>query len=107
MKANINISNTYINFGNIQNNKGIEIITSDFDINLKNTIIKFIKNSISEYSESVDISKSIHSQCKEALGGKWDITVGERNKYSTTFDSEDVLGLNAGPYKIIVKYYGE
>ena len=107
MKANINISNTYINFGNSHNNKGIEIIACNFDINLKNTIIKFIKNSISEYSEIIDISKSIYSQCTNDLGGKWDVTVGERNKFMTTYNSEAYLGLNAGPYKIIVKYYGK
>ena len=90
------------------NVQGIEIISSDFHINLKNTIIKFIKNSISAYSEFYDISQSIHSQCHEALGGKWDIIVGERNKYRTFFNTGvDYLALNAGRYKIIVKYYGK
>ena len=107
MKANINISNTYINFSNNQNKNGIEILACEFDIKIKNIIIKFIENSIIKYSEYIDISKSIHEQLMEKLGGKWDVTVGDRNKYISTHNSISALGVNAGPYKILVKYFGQ
>ena len=107
MKDNINISNTSINVSNNQNNNDIEILACEFDIKLKNTIIKFIENSILKYPESIDISNNIHQQCMEKLGGKWDVAVGERNKYFSTHNSKSALAVNAGPYKILIKYFGK
>ena len=107
MKAYINIRNTNINFSNYQNNNDIEILVCEFSIKLKNQIIEFIKNSILKYSEAIDISKRIHDQCMEKLGGIWDVTVGERNKYFSTHNSKTALAVNVGPYKIVVKYFGQ
>ena len=103
MYAKVNISNTYISLGNAQN-KGLQVLTSDFTLEAKKTLIRFIENSVSQYSEFTDIIHSIYDQCINAYGGKWTISIGEINKINSHTNADHVMAVTIGPYKIIITY---
>ena len=103
MYAKVNISNTYISLGNIKN-KGLQVLTSTFSLEVRNTLIGFIEKSVSQYSEYTDIVQSINNQCRKAYGGKWTISIGEINRINSASNTDHAMAVTIGPYKIIITY---
>ena len=101
MIAKFNISETYINIGNKQD-RDLHVLSSNLGPQAQRTVIQFIKNSVSKYSNYSDISYDINNQCIEQFGGTWTTIVGEINKLNSTTNCEHAFSASIGPYKIII-----
>ena len=55
---------------------------------------------MSQYSNNVDIAKSIRIDCEKWKKGSWSIIVGERDKFRIWNKCDRILIGNIGLYKI-------
>ena len=64
----------------------------------------YIEKSLKQYSDYIDITKSIFEYCDKSKKGKWSVIVGERNKYIFSGYAKQNITSNIGPYKITIIY---
>ena len=87
-----------------QYNNNFELLTVyKFEPSEQNILKNFVLKSVSKNDNS-QISKCIHENCKNWNQGKWVISVGEKNKFNCTTNSEKSFSCKIGTYKIIIIY---
>ena len=100
-----NVINNNDNIKTKNNDYNFDIIKEEnFNPEEKNILKSYIEKSFKQYSDILDIAKSIHNYCYEMKDGKWSVIVGERDKYKFVSYLYQMIGGNIGPYKISIFY---
>jgi len=87
-----------------QYNNNFELLSVyKFEPSEQNILKNFILKSVSK-NDNYEIAKCIHEDCKNWNEGYWIISVGEKNKFSCTTNSEKGFACKIGTYKIIIDY---
>ena len=100
-----NIQNSYNMIQNNPNfNKLIVVSGGDLEINEVNKIKSFILEAISKYDNYVDIAQNIRDCFNKHFEGRWEVVVGERDKFNISgrYNSNQYLVVNIGQYKIAI-----
>ena len=101
------IQNTMNNYNSFRkkDNDYFELIKErNLQPNDKKILKSYIEKSLKQYSNYMDIAKSIREYCEYNKEGKWSVIVGERDKYNFSSYVEQDLVSNIGPYKITIIY---
>ena len=100
-----NIGNYYnINQYNPYSNKLVVLTMGDFNKKEFGLIKSFIFEAISKYENYFDISNDIEDNINKTFEGRWEVVVGEKDKFNVKghYESDKYLGVNIGQYKIAI-----
>ena len=99
-----NINNQNMMKENSNPNKFVVLASNNVEKNESDAIKSFILKAISSYDTYFDIAQSIQNDCSNTFGGKWIVSVGEKDKFNVFGVYNKSIGFNIGQYKICIYF---
>ena len=85
------------------NNYNFELISEyNMQYDEKQNLKSYIEESIRQYSDYKEISKSIHNYCQKIKVGNWSVITGDRDKFKAISSANQGMVGNIGPYRISI-----
>ena len=85
-------------------NKLVVLTSSNVDKNESEIIKSFIFKAVSSYDTYIDIAQSIQDDCSNKFGGKWNVSVGEIDKFNVCGAFNKLIAFKIGQYKICIYF---